>query len=105
MGNEKIRVRLWDKMVLVGIGLGAMYWIIESVLRAFQSSGGSFLGIFFGPDLPGLSTRIVVMCLFLIYGSHAQYTLYVKEQIEAELADMKDHIKKLEGELAQVKKA
>ena len=99
MSKKRSRVYLTDKMVLFGIGIGAAYWIIECLLYAFLSYQTNLADRLFGPTFNDLSTRIVVVCLFLIFGSHAQYAINKRKHIEKELAELKETIEKLKREL------
>ncbi len=103
MDENKIRVYLTDGMVLIGLGLGVAYWIIEGLLYVFLAYEINFLDRLFGPDISGLSTRIIVICLFLIFGSHAQYTINKRKRTEAELLKMKEVNEKLKQELEALK--
>ena len=97
--DKKPQVSLTDRMVLTGIGLGAAYWVIETFLYVISSYNMFFTDRLFGPDFYGLCTRIIVLCLFLIFGSHAQYTINQREAVELELAELKATNEKLKLEL------
>ena len=103
MDENKIRVYLTDGMVLIGLGLGAAYWIIDCLLYIFLAYEINFLDRLIGPDISGLSTRIIVVCLFLIFGSHAQYIIKKRKLTEAELLKMKEVNEKLKQELEALK--
>ena len=99
MAKDKQRqVSLFDKMVLTGFGLGIVYWIIETVYDVFTVKGEGFLDALFGGGLSGIGTRIIVICLFVVFGSHAQYSLNKLRQAETELADLKAKIEKLKSD-------
>jgi len=95
MDKKRNRVYLWDRMVLIGLGIGVAYLIIEWLLYVFLSHQISFLDRIFGSDFYELSARVVVICLFLIFGSHAQYTINKRKQIEKELLLLKEMYEKL----------
>ena len=101
--GEKISVRLTDKMVLIGLAMGAAYWIIETVLCVFMGYQIGFFERLLGPDLNGLSTRIVVICLFLIFGSHSQYTMKQRDQARTELSELREVNAQLRCELETLK--
>ena len=106
MTSEKNdKVYLTDGMVLFGLGLGAAYWIIECLLYAFMGYGTSFQSRLLGPDLDGLSTRIVVICLCLIFGAHAQFTINKRKRLERELQDAEAANAKLKKELDALKRS
>jgi len=103
-GNKRVKVYLTDRMVLVAIALGAIYWIIETVLFVVSSQGLDFYSCLFGPNLDGLSTRIIVLCLFLIFGSHVQYSFKKQKKSETDLEELKEMNEKLQEEIQELKK-
>jgi two-component system, sensor histidine kinase and response regulator len=78
----KIRVYITDHMVLVGFGLAAIYWILDSVLYLFLSYDMDFFTRFMGIDISEVWTRLIVCCLFMIFGSHAQYAINERKGLE-----------------------
>ena len=105
MEENKNRVYLTDRMVLIGIGLGTVYWIIETFLYVYVigSYEINFLSRLFGPDLSGVCTRSIVLCLFLIFGSHAQYTFNQRQLAETELKKMKGINAELQLQIMELK--
>jgi hypothetical protein len=85
--KSKIRVSLTDHMVLLGFGLAAVYWILDSILYIFLDYRANILYRFFGVNLSEVWTRLVVTCLFVIFGSHAQYTINKRRVVEEELQE------------------
>ncbi|MCP3951311.1 MAG: hypothetical protein GY697_03715 [Desulfobacterales bacterium] len=96
MGNSIKQVYLTDKMVLFGIAIGSVYWIIDCLLYVFQAGKTSFTDRIFSPTFEEVSIRIVVLCLFLIFGAHAQYSINKRKQVDGELLELKKKIAKLE---------
>ena len=72
MGN---RVDMADYMVLTAIFLGALYWALESLLNVFSPEEISFYQEIFGSNIGYVWQRLIVFCLFLIFGSHVQFTI------------------------------
>ena len=99
MGKKENRVYLTDKMVLFGISIGAVFWLIDCLLYALHTYEYSLTVRLFNPTFDELSTRIIVFCLFLIFGSHAQYTINKRKQVEEELLEMKEMVEKLQRDL------
>ena len=97
------RIFITDRMVLIGIALGTVYWLIETFLYVISSGEINFMNRLFGPDLAGVCTRIIVLCLFLIFGSHAQYTFNKRKAAENELHEIKELNMKLQEEIAELK--
>ena len=69
------RVDMADYMVLTGIFLGALYWALESLLNVFSPEEISFYQEIFGPNINVVWPRLIVFCLFLMFGSHVQFTI------------------------------
>lgn len=96
--EESRRVFLTDKMVLTGIGLGILYWIIETAYNVFTLDGVGFLDCLFGGGLTGIGTRIIVICLFIVFGAHIQYNINKRRQVESELAGLRAEVEKIKSE-------
>jgi len=83
--EKKVRVYLTDHMVLFGFALAIFYWILDSVLYVFLSYDVDFFYHVTGLNLDEVWTRIIVCCLFIIFGSHSQYTINKRKIVERQL--------------------
>ncbi len=63
---------LADNMVLAVIFIATIYWVLDSILNLFFSNKFNLIAELFGPDLYDVYIRVIVLCLFIIFGSHAQ---------------------------------
>ena len=63
---------LADNMVLTVILIATVYWVLDSILNLFFSNRFNLIAELFGPDLYDIYIRVIVLCLFIIFGSHAQ---------------------------------
>lgn len=79
------RVSVADSMVLIGMGLAASYWVLESLLNIFTTHEVSFLKQLLGPDINQIWPRLIVFCLFLFFGSHVQFTINNRKKAEEAL--------------------
>ena len=61
-----------DSMVLAVISLATIYWVLDSVLNIFFSNKFNLIAELIGPDLYDIYLRVIVLCLFIMLGSHAQ---------------------------------
>jgi len=104
MKSKSKQTHLTDRMVLIAIGLGAVYWIIETFLFFVLGYQINFFTRLFGPDLAGVCTRVIVVCLFLIFGSHAQHTFNQRQWAETELEKVQAENIKLQQEIEALKK-
>ena len=80
--SMKIRVGLTDKMVLIGLGIAGVYWILDIMLALFGSHNFSFGSHLFGAEYGEIWPRLIVLCLFVIFGSHAQFTINQRKKAE-----------------------
>jgi PAS domain S-box-containing protein len=69
------KANLLDSMVVTGILLAAFYWVCESFMFFFLSPEKNIFHHMFGPDLFEVWTRILVLAIFLIFGSHVQFNI------------------------------
>jgi PAS domain S-box-containing protein len=63
---------LSDSMVLAVIFIATIYWVLDSILNIFFSNKFNLIAELFGPDLYDIYLRVIVLCLFILFGSHAQ---------------------------------
>ena len=83
--KQKIQVHFWDQMVLIGFGLALFYSVFDSVLYLFTEYDVSFFQRLLGPGLSEVWSRLTILCLFIIFGAHAQYTINQRKIAEAAL--------------------
>ena len=95
VGQKKIKVQIWDQMVLIGIGLALFYTVFDSVLYIFLSYDVDFFQRLFGPDISEIWTRITIVCLFIIFGSHAQYTINKRVLAESALRESENKFRSI----------
>jgi len=69
-------------MVLIGIGLAAVYWILDTILSVFISYDLNMTTRLFGTENEQIFPRIIVICLFVIFGSHSQFTINERKKAE-----------------------
>ena len=95
INKKKLRVHIWDHMVLIGIGLALFYAVFESILYIFLSHDVDFFQRLVGPDMSAIWSRIAILCLFLIFGSHAQFTINQCSAAEAALRESEEKFRKI----------
>ena len=87
IAKQKVKVHFWDQMVLIGIALAVFYTIFDSVLYIFLSYDVDFFRRLFGPDISVIWTRLTILALLLLLGSHAQYTINQRKAVEEALRE------------------
>ncbi len=73
--KSKDRESITDSMIIAGFFMATIYWVLDSILNIFFSNKYNIIAELFGPDLYDVYIRVVVLCLLLIFGSHAQSTI------------------------------
>ncbi len=76
MQNKKQnRKSILDSMMLAAIFIATAYWILDSILNIFFFNKYNIVAELIGADLYNIYIRVVVLCLFIIFGSHAQASI------------------------------
>jgi adenylate cyclase len=78
-------VHFTDQMVLIGIGIAVVYWVLDSFVAIFLFHESNILERVLGSDMSEIWTRIIVLCLFIIFGSHAQFTMNERKEVAKKL--------------------
>ena len=84
-----------ESMFLVSLGLGAIYWVIDSFLTVLTSADSTFLSTLVGIHTKGFWQRLIVLCLLMIFGSHVQYTAKKKRETEKTLQETEERFRTL----------
>jgi PAS domain S-box-containing protein len=70
--DTSVLSRYSDSMVLAAIFIAIIYWVLDSILNIFFSNKFNLIAELIGPDLYDIYLRVIVLCLFILFGSHAQ---------------------------------
>ncbi|MDX1707147.1 MAG: response regulator [Desulfobacterales bacterium] len=93
--KRKIRVHVWDQMVLIGFGLALFYTLFDSVLYLFTEYDVNFFQRLVGPGIGEIWSRLTILCLFIIFGAHAQYTVNQRKLTEQALRDSEERYRRI----------
>jgi len=88
--KKKLNPTFMDSMVVTGIGLAGFYWVCESFMYFFLAPEANFIQHVLGPDMFQTWTRLLVLCLFLIFGSHVQYTVNKRKAADDALRESEE---------------
>ncbi len=75
MNKKTTHDRMLNSILITGIVIACFYWVCESFMFFFLAPEANFFQYLLGPNLFQTFTRVLVLCLFAIFGSHIQYTL------------------------------
>jgi PAS domain S-box-containing protein len=81
---------LSDNMILAVIFIATIYWVLDSILNLFFSNRFNLIAELFGPDLYDVYIRVIVLCLFIIFGSHAQAIINKLKQAKKRLDESEE---------------
>ena len=73
--NDNRLESFFNSMVLIGVFIAIIYVALDTILHIFYSDRFNLIASAVGEDLYEIYIRIIVLCLFAIFGSHAQYTI------------------------------
>jgi PAS domain-containing protein len=82
-------------MVLIGFGLALFYTVFDSVLYLFTEYDVNFLQRLIGPVPSEVWRRLTILCLFIIFGAHAQYTVNQRKITEQALRDSEERYRRI----------
>lgn len=85
----------FNSMVLAGVLIASVYIALDTILHIFYSDRFNLLASAVGEDLYEIYIRIIVLCLFAIFGSHAQYIINHLKKKEKELSNYRMHLEEL----------
>jgi PAS domain S-box-containing protein len=72
-------------MVLIGFSMALFYWVFDAAMMARTVPWASFGELVFSADIAEVWRRLLVLSLFLLFGSHAQYTVEERKRAERAL--------------------
>ncbi len=86
MKNKSInRTLTANKLILAGLGIGVLYWILESAMHALVFHSGNLVERIFAPSLSVILVRFLVMGLLLVIAVYAQFVITQRKQAEEAL--------------------
>ncbi len=96
ISRRDLRVgEVFNSMVLVGIFIAIIYFALDTVLHIFYSERFYLITSAIGEDRYEIYIRVIILCLFIIFGSHAQYTINNIKKKEEELDQYRSHLEDL----------
>jgi len=90
MGSRNKHDRVMNSILIAGIGISCFYWVCESFMFFFLAPEANFIQHLLGPDMFNTWTRLLVLCLFAIFGSHIQYTINKEREADEALRESEE---------------
>ncbi len=74
-----------DRLILIGIWLGVIFWIIESTMHVYVFHRLDFIHSVFSPELHEAWMRLIIVGMFVSFGIYAQWLMNARRRAEAEV--------------------
>jgi PAS domain S-box-containing protein len=71
-----------DRLILIGVFLGALFWLIESGIHLIFSPGPSFFQEVFFPEWHEVWMRLVVVTMFILFGIYGQWLISARKRAQ-----------------------
>jgi PAS domain S-box-containing protein len=89
--NKSInRIFTANKIILAGLGVGVLYWILESAMHALVFHRGNLVERILAPGLSIILVRLLVVGLLLVLAVYAQFVITERKQAEEALRQEKE---------------
>ena len=72
------------RFILIGIVLGALFWLIESVMHVYVFHRLDFVESIFFPELHEAWMRVIIVGMFICFGIYGQWLINARRQAQAE---------------------
>lgn len=83
MKNKSANHHITTCLKWIGIGVGALYWFLESALDAFIFHQGSFIERIFTPDPNEIWMRLLFIFTIIVFSFYAQTAIAKRMAVEA----------------------
>jgi PAS domain S-box-containing protein len=88
-----------NRMVYAGLVLAVLSWLLAAILDVFLHNQTSLLEQVFNPEPSQVALRVIVVCLFMIFGSHAQFIIDQRNQAEVALRESEEKYRNILREI------
>jgi len=75
--------RVYGRLILIGIGLGAAFWVIESIMHVYVFHRLDFLHSVFSPGFHEIWMRLIIVSMFISFGAYAQWLMNARRRAQA----------------------
>ena len=84
-----------QNFIWIGIGLGLLYWLLESLMHITVFGQGPFLEHVFTPDVHEIWKRLLVTVLIILFSIYAQRSINIRRRTEMALADREKELSRI----------
>ncbi len=86
---------LAQNFIWIGVGLGFLYWFLESLMHITVFGDGNFLEHLLTPDVHEIWKRLLVSILIILFSVYAQRSINIQRHTEAVLADREKELSRI----------
>ncbi|HUU80268.1 MAG TPA: PAS domain S-box protein [Acidobacteriota bacterium] len=84
-----------EPLLLIAVALGAFYWVIDTLMYVVGSNEANFLNPLLGLGTQQIWQRLIVLCFFVIFASHVQFTIKKRRNAEAALQETEERYREM----------
>ena len=84
-----------QNFIWIGIGIGLLYWLLESLMHITVFGEGPFLEHVFTPDVHEIWKRLSVFVLIILFSIYAQRSINIRRRTERALADREQELSRI----------
>jgi len=84
-----------QSFIWIGIGIGLLYWLLESLMHITVFGEGHFMEHVFTPDVHEIWKRLSVFVLIILFSIYAQRSINIRRRTEAALADREKELSRI----------
>ena len=84
-----------QSFIWIGIGLGLLYWLLESWMHTTVFGGGSFVEHVFPLDVHEIWKRLTITVLIILFSVYAQRSINIRRRTERNLADRERELSRI----------
>jgi hypothetical protein len=103
MPSQKKKSAFKEEIILITIGIAIVYWIIDSIFWIFAGFDLGFSSTDMRSGIGEIGARIIVVCLFAIFGSHAHQMIKKQRIAQQDIDQLKAANEKMAQEIAELK--
>lgn len=85
--QRKPTIVLKQNFIWTGLGIGILYWFVESWLHVQFFYANSYFDALFNPDLHEIWKRFLVISLLILFSAYSQYSINIRRRTEAALQE------------------
>ncbi len=100
-GKNIDNVRITERLIVVGLGFAAAFWILESIVDVVLFNKGTLIEQILTPSLPDIWMRTLVICTLIMFGVYAQSIIDGRNRVEKEREALLEDIKEVNHRLEQ----